>query len=82
METDVLIPEWIWLEVIGDDGRPLQNIYEHGWRTGTERVHVRFVFAVDGFEPGAASSSATWWCANPVFAAVLAVIGVLCLFFS
>jgi hypothetical protein len=52
MRTDVLIPEWIWLEVIGEDGRPLYNIYEHGWRTGTERVHVRFVFTVEGFEPG------------------------------
>lgn len=53
MRTDVHIPERIWLEVIGDDGRPLRNIYEHGWRTGTERVHVRLVFTVDAFEPGA-----------------------------
>ena len=53
VRTDVLIPEWIWLEVIGDDGLPLSNIYEHGWRTGTERVHVRIMFTVDSFEPGA-----------------------------
>jgi hypothetical protein len=53
VRTDMLIPEWIWLEVIGEDGLPLRNIYEHGWRTGTERVHVRLVFTVDSFEPGA-----------------------------
>jgi hypothetical protein len=53
VRTDVLIPEKIWLEVIGDDGVPLWNIYEHGWRSGTERVHVRFVFTVDAFDPGA-----------------------------
>ena len=53
VRTDVLIPEWIMLEVIGNDGLPLRNIYEHGWRPGTERVHVRLVFTVESFEPGA-----------------------------
>jgi hypothetical protein len=52
-EPTCSFPDWIWLEVIGDDGLPLRNIYEHGWRSGTERVHVRLVFTVEAFEPGA-----------------------------
>lgn len=28
------------------------NAYDHGWRAGTERVHVRLVFSVESFEPG------------------------------
>jgi hypothetical protein len=49
---DVLIPEGIRLEVLGEDGEPLVNIYDHGWRTGTETVRVRLVFTVESFDPG------------------------------
>ena len=35
------------------DGRPFFNIYEHGWREGTERVAAFLVFHVDRFDPGA-----------------------------
>lgn len=51
--SDVLIPDGVRLEVIGEDGKPLANAYEHGWRPGTERVHVRVTFTVEAFEPGA-----------------------------
>jgi hypothetical protein len=50
--SDVLIPEGIQLEVIGEDGKPLVNAYDHGWRAGTELVQVRLVFSVESFEPG------------------------------
>jgi len=50
--SDLLIPDGVHLEVIGEDGRPLRNAYEHGWRPGTERVHVRLTFTVDAFDPG------------------------------
>jgi hypothetical protein len=50
---DVLIPQGIWLEVLGEDGKPMFNIYDHGWRAGTETVHVRLVFTVESFDPGA-----------------------------
>ena len=52
--VDVLIPDGIRLEVLGDDGKSLWNVYEQGWRAGTERVHVRLTFAVEEFQPGAA----------------------------
>ena len=51
--TDVLIPDGIFLEVVGEDGTPIGNIYDHGWRPGTEQVHVRLVFTVESFDPGA-----------------------------
>jgi hypothetical protein len=35
------------------DGRPIQNIYEHGWREGTELVEAVLVFDVVHFDPGA-----------------------------
>jgi hypothetical protein len=35
------------------DGRPIQNIYEHGWREGTELVEAVLVFDVFRFDPGA-----------------------------
>jgi hypothetical protein len=35
------------------DGEPIWNIYEHGWREGTERVEAVLVFNVFRFEPGA-----------------------------
>jgi hypothetical protein len=50
---DVLVPEGVRLEVLGDDGKPLQNVYVQGWRPGTERVHARLVFTVEEFDPGA-----------------------------
>jgi hypothetical protein len=50
--TDVLIPDGIALEVLGEDGEPLWNAYDHGWRTGTERVHARLRFTVESFAPG------------------------------
>lgn len=50
--SDVLIPDGIRLKVVGADGKPLENAYTHGWRRGTERVHVRLVFSVESFDPG------------------------------
>jgi hypothetical protein len=50
---DVLIPHGVRLEILGDDGKPLENIYAQGWRPGTEQVHARLVFTVEQFEPGA-----------------------------
>jgi hypothetical protein len=40
------------------DGRPIQNIYEHGWREGTELVEAVLVFDVFRFDPGAKLSIA------------------------
>ncbi|MGZ9275594.1 MAG: hypothetical protein ACXW4L_00590 [Candidatus Limnocylindrales bacterium] len=39
-----------------EDGKPIQNIYEHGWRTGIEGVDAVLVFEVFRFEPGATLS--------------------------
>jgi len=39
-------------------GRPIQNIYEHGWREGTELVEAVLVFDVFRFDPGAKLSIA------------------------
>ncbi len=36
-----------------DDGKPLMNVYEHGWRNGVEPVEAFLVFEVFRFEPGA-----------------------------
>lgn len=38
------------------DGRPFRNLYEHGWRDGTERVAAFLLFHVDRFDPGATLS--------------------------
>jgi hypothetical protein len=35
------------------DGRPFQNLYEHGWSPGVERADVVLVFNVIQHEPGA-----------------------------
>ncbi len=51
--ADVLIPEGIRLEVLGPDGKPLENAYAQGWQKGIETVHVRLVFTVESFDPGA-----------------------------
>jgi hypothetical protein len=39
-----------------EDGKPLWNIYEHGWRESTERVEAILIFDVFRFEPGATLS--------------------------
>lgn len=36
-----------------EGGPPFVNIYEHGWRPGTERVRATLTFTVESFEPGA-----------------------------
>ena len=51
--SDVLIPQGIQLQVLGPDAKPLENAYAQGWRSGTETVHVRLVFTVGSFDPGA-----------------------------
>jgi hypothetical protein len=38
---------------LDDGGAPIRNIYEHGWRPGTERVQAVLVFDVAHFDPGA-----------------------------
>ena len=35
------------------DGKTIYNIYEHGWRAGTERVEAVLVFNVFRYDPGA-----------------------------
>ncbi len=41
-----LEPSALRLVLIGEDGTPLTNAYEHGWRPGTEKVDVRIEFDV------------------------------------
>lgn len=41
-----------------EDGKPHGNLYEHGWRQGTESVEAVLVFDVFRFEPGAILSIA------------------------
>jgi hypothetical protein len=45
----------VWIEVrsLEPDGRPFRNIFEHGWRKGTERVAAYLRFHIDRFDPGA-----------------------------
>jgi hypothetical protein len=53
--ADLLVaPEGIHLTVatVGP-GRPLRNLYEHGWHPGTETVIASLEFSVLDFEPGA-----------------------------
>jgi hypothetical protein len=38
---------------LDDEGKAITNIYEHGWRPGTERVQAVLVFDVAQFDPGA-----------------------------
>ncbi|MEO5964308.1 MAG: hypothetical protein ABIR11_02490 [Candidatus Limnocylindrales bacterium] len=40
------------LVVAGPDGQPIWNVYEQGWREGTETVDVTLVFDVESTEPG------------------------------
>ena len=43
----------VQLVVTGPDGEPIWNVYEQGWREGTEEVDVRLVFTIEEAEPGA-----------------------------
>ncbi len=56
--ADVTIIEGgVHLEVRSlEDGQRIWNIYEHGWREGTERVEAILVFDVFRFDPGATLS--------------------------
>lgn len=54
----VTILEGVGLEIrsLGAGGEPIRNIYEHGWREGTERVVAILTFDVFRFDPGAVLS--------------------------
>ena len=41
------------LVVTGDDNEPIWNVYEQGWRPGTQTVDVRLEFEVEDIEAGA-----------------------------
>lgn len=49
----VSILEGVRLEIRTLGGEPIRNIYEHGWREGTERVVAILVFDVFRYDPGA-----------------------------
>ncbi len=51
-DTFLLVDGSISLGVIGEDGKPIANAYDHGWRAGVEDVRVILAFEVDSFEPG------------------------------
>jgi hypothetical protein len=54
--VDVTFGEgWPRLELrsLESDGQPFQNVYEHGWRDGLERIEAVMVFDVKRFDPGA-----------------------------
>lgn len=53
--TDLLVsPDGVTLRLESlDGGPPFENVYEHGWRPGTERVRATLSFMVESFEPGA-----------------------------
>ena len=54
-----ILDEGVTLEVRSQvDGKPIWNIYEHGWREGTEGVEAVLVFDVFRFDPGAVLSIA------------------------
>lgn len=38
---------------LDDGGKPIRNIYQHGWHAGSERVEAVLVFDVAHFDPGA-----------------------------
>ena len=39
--------------VPGPDGKPITNVYQQGWRRGTETVDVKLVFDIESVDPGA-----------------------------
>lgn len=43
----------VTLVVAGPDGKPIWNVYEQGWRPGTETVDAHLVFDVESYQPGA-----------------------------
>jgi hypothetical protein len=50
----LLSPEGVTLSVESlDGGGPIENLYDHGWRPGVERVRVILEFTVEEFAPGA-----------------------------
>lgn len=52
--ADVTILDGVVLEIRSMvDGKPIWNVYEHGWREGVEHVEAVLVFDVFRFEPGA-----------------------------
>lgn len=52
--ADLTILDGVRMEIRSiDDGRPISNIYEHGWHEGVERVGAFLVFDVFRFDPGA-----------------------------
>ncbi len=52
--ADLTILDGVRMEVRSlDDGKPLDNIYRHGWHKGVEPVEAFLVFDVFRFEPGA-----------------------------
>jgi hypothetical protein len=53
-QTDFLLTDSvIRLEVTGPDDKPIFNVYEQGWRPGTETVDVHLVFDLEAVDPGA-----------------------------
>lgn len=52
--ANVLFSRGITLTVTSTSGGgPFENVYEHGWRAGTENVDVTLTYDVAWFEPGA-----------------------------
>ena len=53
--TNVLVSsDGVFLQIESlDGGLPFENIYAHGWHTGTERVSATLTFTVESFESGA-----------------------------
>lgn len=47
VRSDVLVPRGVELQIIGADGQPITNAYQHGWHRGTETVTARLVFNVE-----------------------------------
>lgn len=46
-------PPRVVIRSLEPDGRPFDNVYEHGWRDALERVEAVLVFDVKRFDPGA-----------------------------
>jgi hypothetical protein len=49
----LLVDGVVSLVVSGPDGKPVWNVYEQGWRAGTETVDAHLVFDVESLDPGA-----------------------------
>lgn len=46
-------PPRVVIHSLEPDDHPFENVYEHGWRDGLERVEAVLVFDVKRFDPGA-----------------------------